>query len=175
MVGWPESGDQFVVYDGGDSTLITPLFANGVGPVDEGLFPYRGKEGVTEYDYYSSYDTDSADIQAAKMKEVRAKAEEDLRMTFDEAVQKVLDGQADPRELFKDLYDKGRLDSSFPKEEMSKVELVKELENAHYKLKVETSHVTNYYTAHDDWTIPTYEETEDGQKLPNRDIICLPP
>ena len=172
VVGWPESGNQLVMYDGGDSTLITPMFANGVGPVDEDLFPYQGKEGITEYDYYSSYDTDPADVQAAKMKEVREKAEKDLGMKFDEAVQKVLDGQADPKELFAELYDNSCLDESFPQKDKSKDELVKELEDAYYKLKVEQSHTTNFYTSHDDWVIPTYEEAEGGRKLPNRDIMC---
>ena len=172
VVGWPESGDQFAMYDGGDSTLVTPMFANGVGPVDEDLFPYRGKEGITEYDYFSSYETDPADVQAAKKSIVRKKAEQDLEMTLDEAVQKVVDGNADAKELFKELYDKDCLDDDFPQAGKAKDVLVKELEDAYYKCKVETSHVTNFYTSHDDWVIPTYEETEDGQKLPNRDITC---
>ena len=170
VVGWPESGDQFAMYDGGDSTLITPMFANGVGPVDEDLFPYKGKEGITAYDYYSSYDTDPDDVKAAKMKEVRDGAEQDLGMKLDEAVQNVLDGKSDPKELFAEPYDKGFLDSSFPQKDKPKDELVKELEDAYYKLRVEDTRVTNFYTSHDDWVIPTYEETADGQKLPNRDI-----
>ena len=172
VVGWIEDGDQFAMYDGGDSTMITSMFANGVGPVDEDLFPYQGKEGITDLDYFGSFDTDPADVQAAKMKEVRDAAERDLQMTFDEAVQKVLDGQAEPQDLFKDLYDKDCLDAGFPERERSIDELVKELEDAYYKLKVESLSVTNYYTRHDDWTLPTYEEAEDGTKLPNRDIMC---
>ena len=172
VVGWVEDGDQFAMYDGGDSTLITSMFANGVGPVDEDLFPYRGREGITDFDYFSTYDTDPADVQAAKMKEVRKKAEENLKMTFDEAIQKVLDGKADAHELLKELYDKDCLDANWPEEEASKDELVKELEDAYYKLKVQTLRVSNYYTRHDDWVIPIYTETEDGKKLPNRDIFC---
>ena len=172
VIGWLDGNDQFAMYDGGDSTLITSMFANGVGPVDEDLFPYRGKEGITDWDYFSTYDTDPADVQAEKVKEVRISEERYLGMTVDEAVQKVLDGQANPTELFKELHDKGYVDASWPQEGKSKDELVKELENAYYQLKLETLCVTNYYTRHDDWVIPVYEETEDGKKLPNRDIFC---
>ena len=52
------------------------------------------------HDDYSSYETDPADVKAAKMKEVRANAKEALGMTLDEAVQNVLDGKANPKELF---------------------------------------------------------------------------
>ena len=172
VVGWVKDGDQLAMYDGGDGTLFTSMFANGVGPVDEDLFPYRGKEGITDWDYFSTYGTDSVDVQAAKMKEVRVSAEEKLGMTLVEAVKKVTSEQADAHDLFKQLYDTGCLDASWPQEGKTEEELVEELQDAYYKQKLDMLKVTNSYTRHDDWVIPTYEETEGGQKLPNRDIFC---
>ncbi len=171
VIGWLDGGDQFGMYDGGDSTMISPLFANGVGPVDEYLFPYKGKEGITDWDYFSTYDTDPADVQAAKMKEVRTSQEQKLGMTLDKAVQQMRGG-TDPHELFGKLYYTGCLDESWPEAGKTDEQLVEDLENAYYKFKLDDLRVTNSYTAHDDWVIPVYAEGENGSKLPNRDIFC---
>ena len=171
VIGWEEDGDQFVMYDGGDSTLITSLFATGVGPVIEEAFPYKGKNGITEYDYYSTYDKDSADVQAEKMEKMLQRAAYDLGITIDEGVQAVLDGKEKAEDIFKVLYDSGTLDSSFPEEGKSKEELVSQVEKAYYDYRVETVKTTNYYTANDDWKIDTYVDDKADEKIPNRDYF----
>jgi len=171
VIGWLDGGDQFEMYNGGDSTLVTSMFANGVGPVDEDLFPYRGKEGITDWDYFSTYDTDPADVQAAKMKEVCTTQEQKLGMTLDEAVQKMRAG-TDPHDLFGKLYHAGCLDESWPGADKTDEQLVEDLKNAFYKFKLNDLRTANCYTAHDDWVLPIYAEGGDGSKLPNRDIFC---
>ena len=43
-------------YDtGGDPIYITSLYSQGAGPMPESLFPYRGKEGILEAEYYEAH------------------------------------------------------------------------------------------------------------------------
>ena len=44
---------------GGNPVFASTLLSTGVGPIDESLFPYRGAEGITTYDYITSTDKET--------------------------------------------------------------------------------------------------------------------
>ena len=167
---------QDAIYDGGVNTLITNLFANGVGPVHESFFPYYGKNKSMDYDYYVTYDTDTADVKAKKMDLVRHEAEEDLKKldinSLDEAVQKTLNDKTQTNVLFKDLVENGCLDEKFPDSKKTAEQLVAQLEEAYYAKKIKDLEYTNNYTKQDeDWTIPEHT-TVDGETFLSRNVYC---
>jgi len=66
-------------YDaGGQPVYITTLYSQGVGPMPESLFPYRGKEGLTMLDYVTQHPEEAVKNQVAK----------ELGITWDQYVDK---------------------------------------------------------------------------------------
>lgn len=167
---------QDSLYDGGVNTMITNLFANGIGPVHESYFPYYGKNKSTDYDYFVTYDTDSADVKAKKLAIVRKEAVEDLKKrginSIEEALQKALSDKTQTGVLFKELIANGCLDKNFPDSGKSADQLMAQLEKAYYDNKIKQLEYTNNYTKYDeDWTIPEHM-TVDGETFLSRDVYC---
>lgn len=170
---------QDAQYNGGVNTLITNLFGNGIGPVYEKYFPYWGAGRGTEYDYFSTYESESAAGQEERMAYVVKEAEKDLmeltgdtEMTLVKAVQQLRDGQAQASVLFRGLFDSGCLDQSFPDPEKNNDELLAQLKDAYYAKKIKDLHYTNDYTKKlEDWTIAEHM-TLGGEEVLSRDIYC---
>lgn len=66
---------------GGNPAYITTLFGQGIGPVLEEMFPYRGKDGITSLDYFDSL---SGDELAAFMRNELGPTAESMGMNYDD-------------------------------------------------------------------------------------------
>ena len=152
-----ETNPQAAYDAGGKPIYISTLFSSGVGPVYEKYYPYQGAEGITELEFYTSNPEEAKKLACSRM-EVR------LEMTLDEALAQIKEDPAKADEWFGSLYKSGYLDRSVSPAELT----VDQISEALYKKNLENLQITNYYTSHDDWTIP--EMNENGYS--NRDVYA---
>lgn len=74
------------VFRGQFTTLMTGLFASGVGPVGEERFPYRGASGMTEYEFATAYpETVKEDALNFYLEEYGVSTREELEQMLIEA------------------------------------------------------------------------------------------
>ena len=163
-----QAGEGMYVFDGetdpnaafdagGKGIYITTLFSSGVGPVFEENFPYRGAEGTTELEFSQT------DPEGAK-NALKEHKEEELEMTLEDAVAQIKEDPAKAEEWFGYLYKENYLDSKIPAAELTADQIVE----AMYQRDLKNLQTKNYYTSHDDWTIP--DVAEDGHT--NRDLYA---
>lgn len=87
------------IYDsGGNPMFASSLLASGVGPIEESLFPYRGTEGTTAYDYITR------DKETAIRDFIVPNFEAFAQQTVDEYIASH-DGVNSAEEAYESLYD----------------------------------------------------------------------
>ncbi len=167
-----ESGDQNAIYNaGGKPIYITTLFSSGVGPMFESSFPYRGVNGETELEFYTN---DPEGARAA----VRNDEETELEMTLEEAVETAKSDPEKADEWFGYIYKEGYLEGDIA--DLTADQLIEAI----YARDLHNLQTKDYYTSHDDWSIPVKNESGgtnrdlyagftllDGNQLPNPGIM----
>ena len=127
---------------GGSGLYITTLFAQGVGPVTEGEFPYRGKDAMTTLDYFNEHVDEGVQEQIeseAERQNPPMSAEEYIRSKMADEPQRFPTEQA-----LRDFY----------------AERLREV----YTEK-------NTYSKHDDWSIPATDEDGRSNRLLSAGVV----
>ncbi|MBR3018614.1 MAG: hypothetical protein IKH57_16300 [Clostridia bacterium] len=158
--------DPSAVYSIGGTTLyVTTLFSTGVGPVEEKLFPYHGKEGLTEIQFIQKY-PEAATAHAVETIEGLLGLT-DVGLTL----KQIFDEKETQPDLFMNLI--ASLQAQKLLDESLTVDSVtfRDIEEMCYGLLIvpqleKAAETENIYSRYDDWTIP---ET-DGDGHPNRDL-----
>ena len=145
--------DQASYYGlGGELIYIGTLLSSGIGPLTEELFPYRGKEGFTQKDYYEKHPD-----------ELQAALEEELGVTMDEYYEKAKsEGKLD--KLIEKFVEAGSLNKDVTADKFTVDDMKKAFATAALKDMINR----NYYSNKDDWTIE--EKDENGH--PNRNLTA---
>lgn len=141
--------DQSAYYNGGAGIMIGTLLASGIGPLMEEEFPYQGKDGITETDYYEKNpDAVLKDLEAALGCTLEEQYENDKKSgKIKDDIKKFKDNgvklESDAANITEDEFKKAYMDF-FLKDAKSK----------------------NSFSEHDDWTID--EKDKDGNLNRNR-------
>ena len=143
-------------FGGGSPFSIAEAFASGAGPVDEHLFPYRGKTGMLELDLALK------DPEKWKEHYLRIQKYNALRIERylpEEAEEAYLNGTLDPAVL-----EKAEAEMKAETQKVSEEALQQKL------LQIETGYYLQY-DAGDDWSIPETDNEGNSNRIRNPHFI----
>lgn len=144
------SGDQSTFYNiGGEPVYIGTLLSSGIGPLFEDDFPYKGKEGFTERDYYTQHPEEVDKL-------IEAQEGHSLDELYELIKKK---GKLDA--VIKEFQSEGVLGDKVKADEFT----VDDFKKTYRDSALKKIRKRNSYSSHDDWTID--EKDKDGH--PNRD------
>lgn len=142
LTAFGQDTNPLTVYNtGGDFKFFTTLIASGVGPVFEDLFPYKGKEGFTEYEFYLA----NRDTLVAQ---TRAQMESSWGKTIEEGIEEDRTAGLLEEEIVA-WREMGWIDDSITADNITGQILVEGRTDATYRV-YETN---DEYSNKDDWTI----------------------
>ena len=148
-----ETDDQSGYYNlGGETILIGTLLASGVGPLLEETFPYKGKEGFTELDYYTKHPEETLKM-----------VENSLGKSMDEYYEYLTEKKLLNKQL--DIFKSGGFIS---KDEKVEDFTLADMKKAFQANALKSVREGNCFSAHDDWSID--EKNKDG--ISNRNLTA---
>ena len=161
-----EGNPNYSYENGGMNLIISTLFSSCMGPVDESIFPYQGKEGLTTLQYAEKYPDKAREGAAAWAKNTL------FSESFDEAYQHMHNYPTGDEATDKNVerwVDYLQSMGYMPKDQDLKAVTEDQLKDWCYQLYLDMKKKKggdSEYSPLDDWTIP--ELNEEGQV--NRNI-----
>ena len=134
---------------GGLPVQVTTLFSSGTGPVMESTFPYRGKNGLTNYLELLSLNEEQ---RTAYLKSIYEPDAKECGMTLEE-------------------YCRSLVEDSDLVEGLTDYDPVKVLFDWAFEYYLNSRKDAGIYSASDDWSIPDYYKSADGTKYSYRNIF----
>ena len=133
---------------------VATLYASGAGPVYEKIFPYQGKEGLTEKQYLTKHQDKGKAV-------ARETAENQIGMKLEDALHDL------DNDKVKNLLSALRRDGYLTVDDSALT--VDLFEEAAYKMYIDKVATKNCYTNLDDWSIPE-TTTIEGEEVLSRNV-----